>query len=89
MADPTLRRASVVIKYTSSDGYRSEVRYSNHGALGNPTIPPENVLLEAIDELARLSELFGFGAEASTAVATAQMRVREWRAATPNPGTEA
>lgn len=79
MADPTLKRTSVTIKYTASDGYRHEVSYSNIGRMGTKP-PPEVPLLEAIDELARLCELFGFGAKASLAVATAQMRVREWRA---------
>jgi len=80
MADPTLKRASVKIKYAASDGYLSEVTYSSH-AIGRTDVPPKDALIEAIDELARLSELFGFGAEASLAVASAQMRVREWRAA--------
>jgi hypothetical protein len=79
MSDPTLKRSSVRIVYSASDGYRSEVTYSSIGRMGIKP-PPEAPILEAIEELARLSELFGFGERAATAVAEAQCRVREWRA---------
>jgi hypothetical protein len=79
MADPTLKRSSVTINYAASDGYRSTVNYSNRGRMGREP-PPQLPLLEAVDELARLCELFGFGAEASARVDEARARVKAWRA---------
>lgn len=78
MADPTLKRSSVTIVYTSSDGYKAQVCYSNIGRMGLRP-PPEAPILEAIAELSRLAELFGFGARAAEEQALARARVVEWR----------
>jgi hypothetical protein len=76
MADPTLKSTSVQIKYSSSDGYRSEVGFGSNRA---PT--PQAALIGSIEELARVLALFGFEAEAKSAVDGAFRRVAAWRAA--------
>lgn len=84
--DPTLKRSSVTINYTASDGYRSTVNFSNRGRMGLQP-PPHGPLLDAIEELSRLCSLFGFGDEAAQRVADARSRVDAWRTArgkTPN-----
>jgi hypothetical protein len=78
-SDPTLKRSSVTINYTASDGYSMQVNYSNIGRMGSKP-PPEMPLLEAIEELARLCALFGFGDAAAAGVAEAMGRVEAWRA---------
>lgn len=80
MSDTTLKRSSVTINYTASDGYRSAVNYSNRGQMGRQP-PPELPLLDAIEELSRLCALFGFGDQAAQRVADARERVDAWRAA--------
>ena len=77
MADPKLKRASVTITYTSSDGYRSQVCYSNIGRMGIKP-PPEGPLLEAVEELSRLCALFGHDAEAAKRFNDARARVAEF-----------
>lgn len=84
MADPTLKRTSVRIKYTGSDGYRAE--FSTKGGTGSVNfksgeeVPPQAALIFALEELARLTALFGFEAEARAAAEGAFARVAEWRA---------
>lgn len=78
MADPTLKRSSVTIRYTASDGYTAEVGYAS-GKRTGVVLPPESAILEAIAELSRLAELFGFGARATEEQALARARVVEWR----------
>jgi hypothetical protein len=75
MSDPTLKRTSVTIKYTASDGYSQDVGYSSARASS-----PEAVLIEALEELARLTALFGFEDRALAAFNAARQRVFEWRA---------
>lgn len=91
MTDPTLKRSSVTINYTASDGYRSAVNYSNRAQMGREP-PPELPLLDAIEELSRLCALFGCGEQATQRVAEARQRVDAWRAdrsKTPNVGGKA
>lgn len=78
MADPKLKRSSATIRYRATDGYRSEVTFSQIGRRGIDC-PPEAPLLEAIDELARLLALFGFEKQAREKVDEACKRVAEWR----------
>lgn len=70
MADPTLKTTRVLISYTASDGYRSEMSLSSARA---PT--PQAVYIEAVEELSRLCALFGFEAEARNAFDGAAQRV--------------
>lgn len=81
MADPTLKRTNVQINYTASDGYRAECGYKA-GAKDPVTgdcSPPEDALLEALEELARLTALFGFEDQALERFNAARARVFEWR----------
>ena len=69
MADPTLKKTLVQIRYTASTGYRAEMTCKAgegvaHLQTGEP-VPPEKALLAGIEELARLLALFGFEQQAS------------------------
>ncbi len=76
MTDPTIKRCAVLFTYTGSDGYRAETRWSSRMC---PANQPQVALLDAIEELARITALFGFAEEAKKRVADAQARVAEWR----------
>jgi hypothetical protein len=83
MADPKLKKTSVVIRYTASTGHRAEMTCKAgedvaHLKTGKP-VPPEKALLSGIEELARLLALFGFEQQAREAVDGAFGRVAEWR----------
>lgn len=69
-----LRTANVKINYSATDGFSSRASYGPRGA------DPKLVIIEAIDELSRLAELFGFGNKALSAFQDAQERVKVWRA---------
>lgn len=77
MNDPKLKRTSVTVRYTADDGYRSETTYTTSGH--HPPIPAEVPLLDALEELARLTALFGFCDEAKARFDAAQKRVSDWR----------
>lgn len=87
MADPTLKRTSVVIKYTSSDGYR--MSFEAKGGTGiahrltGEQVPPQHAFLAAVGELARMTALFGFEDEAKTEFDKAVTAIREWRGSKP------
>jgi hypothetical protein len=72
MADPKLKQTEVVIRYKSDDGYRCKVVF-----IGNEK--PEIGFLQALDELSRLTSLFGFDDEALAAFNSARERVSEWK----------
>lgn len=74
MADPTLKTTRVLISYTASDGYRSEMSLSSARAT-----TPQAVYIEAVEELSRLCALFGFEAEARQAFEGAAARVAQHR----------
>lgn len=81
--DPKLTRTSVQIKYSSSDGFRFEYGAkagtgTKHRVTGEE-VPSQHALLEALGELARLTALFGFEAEALKEFNGARQRVAEWR----------
>ena len=82
MADPKLERTSVEIRYTADDGYSSVCGYrTGKGApVHGDATRPEGALLSALEELARITALFGFEAEARKTVDEAFARVAEWRA---------
>ena len=74
--DPKLKRTSVKIAYSATDGYRVETMYSNTPRGADFVTPsPESVLLDALEELARLTALFGFGNEALERFNAARERV--------------
>lgn len=67
-SDPTLTKAKITIVYAASDGFRSELSYAAGGGhpnwiTGAATLP-QDALLAALEELARLTALFGFEDEA-------------------------
>ena len=77
MADPKLKTSSITLRYSADDGYRTETTYTVNGHNGK--VPPELPMLEAFEELARLTALFGFGEEAKKRFDGAVERVAEWR----------
>lgn len=67
----TLTRTSVQLKFTTNSGYRSEFtgkggKGSAHRVTGEE-VPPQAPLLAALKEVARLSAVFGFEAQARAA----------------------
>lgn len=75
MFDPKLKTTSVVMKYRADDGFCAEDRYK--GTAENP----QAGWLYALEELARLTALFGFEDEALSRFNGARERVAEWKAA--------
>lgn len=75
MADPKITFASVEINYRADDGYRSGTKMKSLKDVGKPT----DVLLEALEELARLTSLFGLEIEAAQRFHDARVRVADWR----------
>jgi hypothetical protein len=77
----TLVSASVAFSFRSSDGYGAKDVFSTvNGA------EAKAVLIEAVDEIARIAALYEFGDEIVAAAQDACKRVAEWRAkATPAP----
>lgn len=85
MDDPKLKQTSVTVKYIADDGYSMETSWKSghrfpHSLTGEPTLP-EAALLESLEEIARLCELFGFGPRSRAVMEDAQLRVQEWRKA--------
>lgn len=83
MSDPKLRRTTVVVRYAANDGFCSELKMKGgigtKQALTGKPVPPEQALIEGLEELARLTALFGFEAEALEAFNGARQRVAEWK----------
>lgn len=77
MAEPKLKSSSVTLRYSADDGFRTATTYTANGHHGK--VPPEIPMLEALEELARLTALFGFGDEAKKRFDGAVARVAEWR----------
>lgn len=78
MSDPKLKCTSVVIKYTADDGYKSELMCKG-GDGTTALVPPEKALLAGLEELARLTALFGFEDQALEVFTEARSRVAEWK----------
>lgn len=84
MADPTLKKVHGQIKYWSSDGYKADLMIKagegvHHLKTGEP-IPPEEGLINVLDEALRLLILFGFEAKADETIADVKRRMTEWQA---------
>ncbi len=75
MEDPKLKLSRVFISYSASDGYRKESTYSSSQMNVEKELKPVQPLLSAIEELARLTALFGYGDEALQAFNDARERV--------------
>lgn len=81
--NPKLTKTAVQIKYWADDGYKSDTMMKagqgqTHMVTGEP-IPPELALLDAIEELQRLCNLFGFAKQADERIAAVNSRMAEWR----------
>lgn len=88
MADPLLTKTSVTVRYTANDGYSSEQTFKIYPVDHN-RLPPEQPLIDAVEELARLTALFGFEDKALAVFNEARQRVFDWRKAqAPNAGDE-
>lgn len=77
MSDPKIAACSVAVRYRA-DGYNSSVEF-HVDYRRTKEIPPERPFIDAIEELARLTALFGFDEEALKAFNDARERVFEWR----------
>lgn len=75
MSDPKLKTARVTIHYTSDNGYSAEFKVKGKRET------PHGGLIEGLEELARLTALFGFEDEAAKAFNAARARVAAWRKA--------
>jgi hypothetical protein len=82
MSYPTLVKTKVVFSYTASDGYRMEfgakAGKGSKDVHGNE-VAPELAYLDALEELARLTALFGFEDQAKERFDAAQARVAAWK----------
>lgn len=78
MSDPKIAECSVAVRYRADDGYNSSVEF-RVDCRRTKEIPPERPFIDAIEELARLTALFGFDEEALKAFNEARERVFEWR----------
>lgn len=82
-ADPKLVRSSIEINYSANDGYRVEALYRSGTGFRvgqehlNPN--PEEALLGALGELARITALFGFEDRALEIFNKNREAVFEWR----------
>lgn len=81
MSDPVLISTKVVIYHLASDGYRAEWtakagKGTNHRVTGEK-VPPQTALLSALEELARITALYGFQDEALELFNAARKRVLE------------
>jgi len=92
MPEPTLVKTSVTISYTASDKYRQsfEARGGKgaHNRVTGVEVHPHKAYLAAVEELARLTELFGFGAEAKAKFEKGQQAVKDWRDLNTKQGSQ-
>ena len=81
VGDPTLVRTRVDIAYTASDGFRMESGFNN-APRGRDFVTPtaNSVFLDALEELARLTALFGLEKEALERFNAVRERVAEFKA---------
>lgn len=75
MSYPQLTRSSVVVRYSSDEGYNCSKEFTT------PKSYPEGALLEALEELARITSMFGFEDEALERFNAARQRVADWKKA--------
>lgn len=79
--DPRIKKCSVSISYHSDDGYESDQVFHLYPIDHNVKMP-EQPLIDGLEELARLTALFGLEAKAKEVFEAAQTRVREWKVKT-------
>lgn len=79
MSDPTLKKSSVSIHHKASDGYASTFDTYSGPRAANGVERPVEALMVGLEELARLTALYGFEAEALERFNNAQAAVAEWK----------
>jgi hypothetical protein len=75
MSDPQLTRSRVTVRYHSDDGHSYLQEFMPQKTC------PEGALLQGLEELARLTALFGFEDEARDRFNAARQRVADWKKA--------
>ena len=75
MNEPSLKKVSVRISYEADDGYRSVVSYESRKDGASPNF----ALIEALEELSRLTALFGVEYQAKEVFEAARARVAKWK----------
>lgn len=75
MDHPKLINSRVVIEFECDDGYDKSSTYTNDRADGKKI--PHNALMTALDDLARITALYGFEDEALNVFNSARARVKE------------
>lgn len=83
MSNPKLTKTAVQIKYWADDGYKSDTMMKagqgqTNLKTGEP-VPPELALLDGLEELQRLCNLFGFAKQADERIAAVNGRMTKWR----------
>lgn len=77
--DPKLKSTTVVFKFATTTGSRSEAKYSTSNVRPDGSKPtPEEVITEVVDELARVAAIDGYGDKVVAAAQAACKRVEEW-----------
>jgi hypothetical protein len=73
-----LTRASITISVSNDSSLRMQTQFASHvkGAVKPAT--PNEVLIAAADEIARIATLCGFDEDIVQAVLDARKRVKEW-----------
>ena len=79
--DPRIEKCSVSISYKSDDGYECNQEFHIFPIDHNVKMP-EQPMIDGLEELARLTALFGLEARAKEVFEAAQGRVQEWKVKT-------
>ncbi len=85
MQDPKLKLSRVFISYSATNGYRKESTYSSAQMNVAKELKPVQPLLSALEELARLTALFGYADEALEVFNGARERVAHDKAKRAKP----
>ncbi|MFZ3004180.1 MAG: hypothetical protein WA071_27960 [Undibacterium umbellatum] len=78
MTDPKIIKATVTISYTSDDGLSSSTTFSDR-PVSVGKIAPVQPLIDGLEELARVTTLFGHEINALTVFHEARKQVFIWR----------
>jgi hypothetical protein len=75
-----LKSASILLKVSSEGGSRIEASYQSNRRGAKVQATPQQTMVEAVAEMARLAEFCGFGQAFADEVEAARKRVQEYRA---------
>lgn len=84
MRDPMIKTCKVGISYRSDDGYSTETVYKLR-PIDLGVKMPEQPLLDGLEELARITALFGLEDQALKVFEDARTRVAEWKKGRDKP----